>query len=162
VRELVRRAIGRIDVAQLFEDRGGSNIYEAVYLTAQSLFPGRAGRKSIVLLTDGQDSGLGLSLASPRAPDPNRLTFEDVARALASEDIQLFAASTQNRPKIMTPDWLAHHSDASLLAASLRDSGIPAYTLFLAELVRRTGGQLYFMHETTTVEETFRRVARSV
>ena len=44
------------------QPRGRSSqslIYQAVYLTAHELFPGRSGRKAIVLLTDGQDSGLG-------------------------------------------------------------------------------------------------------
>ena len=42
-------------------DSSQSFIYQAVYLTAHELFRGRAGRKAIVLLTDGQDSGLGLT-----------------------------------------------------------------------------------------------------
>src|ERR1700722_13192931 len=36
VREQARRAIARIDVRELFEDTGGSNIYEAVYLAARA------------------------------------------------------------------------------------------------------------------------------
>ena len=86
VRELIRRAVARVDVRELFADTGGSNIYEAVYLAARDLFPGRTGRKAIVLLTDGQDSGLGLTLdpasAAPRAAanPADRLTFDDVAR----------------------------------------------------------------------------------
>ena len=61
VRELIRRAVARVDPRELLDDTGGSHIYEAVYLAAHDLFPGRKGRKSIVLLTDGQDSGLGLT-----------------------------------------------------------------------------------------------------
>ena len=105
VRELVRRAVARIDVRRLLSDTGGSNIYEAVYLTARELFAGRNGRKAIVLLTDGQDSGLGLTLDPASAsPQPggaeHRLTFDDVARMLTAQDIQLFALSTENRPKV--------------------------------------------------------------
>ena len=83
-RELIRRGIDRVDVRQLLGDVGGSNIYQAVYLTAAKVFlGGREGRKAIVLLTDGQDSGLGLTLdpatAAPRPGQPNnRLTFEDL------------------------------------------------------------------------------------
>jgi hypothetical protein len=88
VRELIRRAVARVDPRQLLDDTGGSHIYEAVYLAADNLFPGRKGRKSIVLLTDGQDSGLGLRLdaasASPQAAAAaSRLTFDDVAQILA-------------------------------------------------------------------------------
>jgi Ca-activated chloride channel homolog len=166
VRDLVRRAVDRISVRALLSDTGGSDIYKAVYLTAETLFPGRLGRKSIVLLTDGQDSGLGLTLdpasASPRPGFPNRLTFDDVGRILASEDVQIFAVSTENRPKIMTPEWLAAHNDSSFLTPAARDLGIPTYTLYLAELVRRAGGQLYFLNETRTVADTFTQIARRI
>ena len=167
VREAIRRAVARVDVRKLLSDTGGSNIYEAVYLVAQSLFPGRTGRKAILLLTDGQDSGLGLTSdpasAAPRPGQPtNRLTFDDLARTLAAQDIQVFAVSTENRPKIMTPEWLAAHEGATLVTPSARTLGIPPYTLYLAELVRRSGGQLYFLRETETMADTFRKIAEKL
>jgi Ca-activated chloride channel homolog len=167
LREQARRAISRVDVRELFGDVGGSNIYEAVYLTAHELFPGRTGRKAILLLTDGQDSGLGVTYdPATAAPQPgrpaDRLTFDDVARALAAQDIQLFAVSTQTRPKVMTPEWLADHKTATLLAPNARTLDIPAYTLYLAELVRRAGGQLYFLRESATMSDTFRKIAEKI
>ena len=72
VRELIRRAVARVDPRELLDDTGGSHIYEAVYLAAHDLFPGRKGRKSIVLLTDGQDSGLGLRPRSRQRGRRNR------------------------------------------------------------------------------------------
>jgi VWFA-related protein len=164
---LIRRAISRIDVRELFGDTGGSNIYQSVFLTAHELFAERTGRKAIVLLTDGQDSGLGLTLdpetASPRPGWPSdRLTFDDVARTLAAADIQLFAVSTQSRPKIMTAAWLAAHSAETLLASDARELKIPAYTLYLAEFVRRVGGRLYFLRETETLADTFRQIAHTI
>lgn len=166
VRELLRRAVARVDVRQLFSDTGGSNIYEAVYLTARGLFPGRRGRKAIVLLTDGQDSGLGLTLdpasTVPSASAPNKLTFDDVSRLLASEDIQVFAVSTENRPKIMTAAWLAAHAGHTLITADDRETHIPPYTLYLAELVRRAGGQLCFLREAPTLADTFRQIAAKI
>lgn len=167
VREEIRRAVQRIDIRALFTDTGGSNIYQAVYLTAEKLFPGRTGRKAIVLLTDGQDSGLGLTLdprsESVHAGQPqNRLTFEDVVRELASQDIQVFAVSTENRPRVMTPEWLASQADQTLISPSALRLGIPAYTDYLAELVRRAGGQLYFLTESSTVAGTFREIAEKI
>jgi Ca-activated chloride channel family protein len=164
---LIRRAVARVDARSLLGDTGGSNIYEAVFLTAREVFKGRTGRKAIVLLTDGQDSELGLTLdprtAGPRAGWPaNRLTFEDVERTLATSDIQVFAVSTESRPKIMTPDWVASHAAQTLLTSSLRSSGIPAYTLYLAELARRSGGQLYFLREAETLADTFRQIALKI
>jgi Ca-activated chloride channel homolog len=164
---LIRKAVARVDARSLLEDTGGSNIYEAVFLTARELFAGGTGRKAIVLLTDGQDSGLGLTLdpksAGPRAGWPrDRLTFEDVARALAAADIELFAVSTESRPKIMTPAWMQLHANQSLLTSSASESGIPAYTLYLAELARRSGGQLYFLREAKTLADTFRQIALKI
>jgi VWFA-related protein len=166
VRELLRRAVDRVDVRQLLGDTGGSNIYEAVYLAAHELFPGVRGRKAIVLLTDGQDSGLGLTLdpasAAPRGPADNRLTFDDVARELEAEGIQLFAVSTEPRPKIMTRVWFAAHRNNTFLTRDARKAGIPAYSLFLAEIVRRSAGDLYFLHEADTLAATFSQIAQRV
>jgi len=167
VREQIRRAVARVDPRELLGDTGGSNIYEAVYLAARELFPNRTGRKAILLLTDGQDSGLGLTLdPASEAPGPgrltDRLTFDDVARLLADQNVQVFVVSTENRPKIMTPDWLVAHASATLVNASARTSGIPPYTLYLAELVRRAGGQLYFLRETETMADTFRKIAEKI
>jgi Ca-activated chloride channel homolog len=167
VREQIRRAVDRVDPRELLGDTGGSNIYEAVYLAAHELFPGRTGRKAILLLTDGQDSGLGLTYdPASAAPGPrqpaDRLTFDDVARILAEQDIQVFAVSTENRPKVMTPEWLSAHEGSTLINASARTSSIPPYTLYLAELVRRAGGQLYFLRETETMADTFRKIAEKI
>ena len=68
---LVRKAVARVDARSLLGDLGGSNIYEAVFLTARELFAKRTGRKAIVLLTDGQDSELGLTL-DPATRRPSR------------------------------------------------------------------------------------------
>jgi len=167
VREQIRRAVARVDVRELLGDTGGSNIYEAVYLTAYQLFPGHKGRKAILLLTDGQDSGLGLTLdpASTRpgpGPAADRLTFDDVVRTLAEQDIQVFAVSTENRPKVMTQEWLAARENTTLIDPSARRLGIPPYTLYLAELVRRAGGQLYFLRESKTMADTFRKIAEEI
>jgi VWFA-related protein len=166
-RILLERAVIRVDVRQLLGDAGGSSIYEAVYLAAHEVFAGRVARKAIVLLTDGQDSRLGLTLdpatASLKPGTPrDRLTFDDVLRILAAEDIQVFAISTENRPKIMTPEWLAAHNETTLITAEARTWGIPAYTLYLAELTQRTGGQLYFLREAKTLADAFRQIAQRV
>jgi VWFA-related protein len=164
---LIRKAVARVDARSLLSDTGGSNIYESLFLVARDVFARRTGRKAIVLLTDGQDSGLGLTLdpatASSRPGWPSdKLTFEDVTRALASADIQVFAVSTESRPKIMTPDWLQAHADTTLLDSTARKGQIPAYTLYLAELTRRTGGHLYFLDEAGTLADAFREIALKI
>ncbi|MFZ3215873.1 MAG: VWA domain-containing protein [Candidatus Acidiferrales bacterium] len=164
---LIRKAVSRVDARSLLGDTGGSSVYEAVFLTATELFAGRSGRKAIVLLTDGQDSFLGLTLdpatAAPRPGWPrDRLTFEDVARALGVADIEVFAVSTESRPRIMTPEWVQLHSARTLLNYATVESGIPAYTLYLAELARRSGGQLYFLREAETLADTFRQIALKI
>ena len=168
-RDLLSRAVSRVDVRSLLGDTGGSNIYAAVYLTAHELFaPSRRhARNAIVLFTDGQDSGLGLTLdpasaATRPGSESARLTYEDVVRTLAAGNIQVFAISTENRPKIMTPKWLASHRDSTLIVPDARKSGIPAYTLYLAELARSTGGQIYFLHEAESMAETFQQIGQRV
>jgi VWFA-related protein len=164
-RSLLESALNRIAVMRSAMETG-SNIYSAVFLTAHQLFGGpaapREGRNAIVLLTDGQDSGLDLSW-NPASMRPvsgsNVLSFEDVARELAADNIQLFVVSTENRPKGMTPAWLAAHTNATLISAESRRLQIPAYTIFLAELVRQVGGSLYFLRETGTLAEIYRRIA---
>jgi Ca-activated chloride channel family protein len=161
---LIRKAVGRVDARQLLGDTGGTNIYQAVFIAAKELFAGRSGRKAVVLLTDGQDSGLGLTLdpatARPRVGVPrDQLTFEDVVKELAGQDVQVFAVSTESRPKIMTANWLSAHEGRTLLTESARDGKIPAYTLYLAEMARRSGGQLYFLREASTLADTFHQIA---
>ncbi|MFZ0212660.1 MAG: VWA domain-containing protein [Candidatus Acidiferrales bacterium] len=166
-RALLQKAIARVDVRSLFSQAVGSNIYRSVYLAADELFPGRTGRKAIILLTDGQDSGLGLNLdgegVRPRPGDPpNRATLEDVVRALSSQGIEVYAISTQNRPRVMTPEWLAAHQANSLITPDAINLGIPAYTDFLAELVRRAGGQIYFLNETRTIANAYREIIQNL
>jgi len=168
-RKLLETSIGRVQVLRAVEE-SGSNIYGSVYLTAQRLFTGPhapAGRKAILLLTDGQDSGLGLSwnpssMLPVAGVNANRLTFEDVVRALAGSGIEMFVISTENRPKGMTEAWLAAHSDVTLISEESRKMEIPAYTAFLAELVRRASGTLYFLRETGTLSEVYGRIAATL
>lgn len=166
-RTLLEKAIAGVDVRKLFGDTGGSNIYRSVYLAARELFRDRTGRKAIVLLTDGQDNGMGLNLQGggvrPQPGDPpTKMTFEDVVRALASQAIEVYAISTQNRPRVMTPEWLTAHERQSLITPAALALQIPAYTAFLAELVRRAGGQLYFLNETGSVAGAYRRIVQNL
>jgi Ca-activated chloride channel family protein len=165
-RALLDRAIQSKNLARV-EDSSESNIYQSVFLTARELFRGRTGRKAIVLLTDGQDSGLGLTWdASSAQPRPgaaaSRLAFDDVARELGADGIALFIVSTENRPRAMTPSWLETHQGEMLVNKNSRREEIPHYTLYLAELARRVGGQLYFLRETGNLSEIYRRIALTI
>ncbi len=165
-RALLERVLSSPELARV-ANSSESNIYQAIYLVARELFRGRMGRKAIVVLTDGQDSGLGLSWDPASAmPQPgeraNRLTFEDVARELAAAGVEVYAISTQNRPKAMTPEWLEAHRSETLVSLAARELGMVHYTLYLAELVRRAGGQLYFLREIGTLSEVYRRIAETL
>jgi len=165
-RALLERTVGSVELMRSASETG-SNIYQAIYLTVRELFRGRTGRKAIVVLTDGQDSGLGLSWdPATAAPHPgekaNRLTFEDVSRALAAAGVEVYAVSTQNRPKAMTEAWLAAHQGDMLINPAARELGMVHYTLYLAELVRRAGGHLYFLREIGTLSEVYRRIAETL
>jgi hypothetical protein len=161
-RNLLAAALASPELARV-ADTSQSFIYQAVYLTARELFPGRTGRKAIVLLTDGQDSGLDLNWdpasmhARPGAGSP--LAFDDVVRELASQGIALYVISTENRPRAMTDAWLAEHQREPLITSAARQQAMPQYTLYLAEMVRQVGGNLYFLREVGGLGEVYHRIA---
>jgi len=165
-RGLLERAIDSQYLGKV-ENSSESRIYESVFLAAHELFQGRSGRKAIVLLTDGQDSGLGLTW-DPRSTAPSmgaagsHLAFDDVARELGTDGIALFIVSTENRPRGMTPEWLEAHRTEMLVNAETRKQNMPNYTVYLAELARRAGGQLYFLREVGNLSEIYRRIALAI
>lgn len=165
-RALLERALDSQYLAKV-ENSSESRIYESVFLAAREMFQGRSGRKALVLLTDGQDSGLGLTW-DPRSALPNtgagagRLAFDDVARELGADGIALFIVSTENRPRGMTPEWLEEHRGEMLVTSEARKANMPNYTLYLAELARRAGGQLYFLREIGNLSEIYRRIALAI
>jgi Ca-activated chloride channel homolog len=161
-RNLLQAALTSPELAQV-ANSSQSFIYQAVYLSAVGLFSGRAGRKAIVLLTDGQDSGLGLSWnpASmlPAAGASSPLAFQDVARAIAARGIELYVISTEPRPSTLTDAWLSAQREQPLVTPAARSSGIPLYTLYLAELIRQVGGELYFLREIGSLAEIYHTIA---
>jgi len=148
---------------QVVANSSQSFIYQALYLTARELFRDRTGRKAIVLLTDGEDSGLGLTWdpanMKPRSGAASPLAFDDVARELSSQGIALYVISTEGRPKGMTDAWLADHQRDPLVTEEAHRTGMPLYTLYLAEMVRQAGGGLYFLREMGGLAEVYRRIA---
>jgi len=189
-RNLLAAALASPELARV-ANSSESRIYQAVYLSAAELFTGRSGRKAIVLLTDGQDSGLGLTWnpitmvparredrvsnqpaernanrsagktaeRNPETTAASDLAFEDVARKLASEGIELHAISTEPRPRAMTDAWLLAHQSQVLITPEARKLGIAQYTLYLAEMERQVGGGLYFLRELGTLAEVYHTIA---
>ena len=164
-RTLLAEALAKVELMRGGEEVG-SSIYGSLFLAAQELFSGASspgGRKAIILLSDGQDTSLKLSW-DPKSmyPPPagaNFLTFEDVIRRLAASGVEVFAISTENRPRGMTAQWLASRRNSSLIAPDSRRLEIPPYTIYLAELVRRSGGALYFLGEIGRLGEVYARIA---
>ena len=161
-RNLLQAALTSPELAQV-ANSSQSFIYQAVYLSAVRLFSGRAGRKAMVLLTDGQDSELGLTwnpasmLPSAGANSP--LAFQDVARAIAANGIELYVISTEPRPRTMTDAWLSGQREQPLVTAAARSSGVPLYTLYLAELIRQASGELYFLREVGSLADIYHTIA---
>lgn len=165
-RTLLERALASPELARVANENT-SNIYEAVYVAARELFSGRAGRKAILLLSDGQDSELGLrwdpASAIPRPGEVSgRLTFEDVIRELSPAGIEVYVISTQPHPKAMTAQWIEAHRAVPIVSASARRLEIPLYTAYLAELVRRAGGQIYFLREIGTLGGVYQKIAETL
>src|SRR4029077_15805633 len=63
------------------------------------------------------------------------------------------------RPPALTSDWLSARTEQTLISAAARNSGIPIYTLYLAEFVRQVGGGLYFLREVGSLAEIYRTIA---
>lgn len=165
-RALLERALQSPELARVANE-SASNIYRAAYLTARDLLKGRGGRKAILLLTDGQDSGLGLgwnpASASPQPGEASgRLSFEDVVRELAADEIEVYAISTEPHPRAMTPAWLSARRSDTLIAEETRKAGVPVYTAYVGELTRRAGGQLFFLREIGTLGDVYRRIAETL
>lgn len=161
-RSLLQAALTSPELAQV-ANSSQSFIYQAVYLSVAGLFRDRPGRKAIVLLTDGQDSGLGLTW-NPASMLPSRgtnsaLAFQDVARGIAERGIEIYVISTEPRPRTMTDAWLSAHREQPLVTASARDSGVPLYTLYLAELTREASGELYFLREVGGLADIYHTIA---
>ena len=58
--------------------------------------------------------------------------------------------------------WLEAHRNEMLVTAEARKQNMPNYTLYLAELARRAGGQLYFLREIGNLSEIYRRIALAI
>ncbi len=82
-RNLLAAALSSPDLARV-ANSSESFIYQAAYLTAHELLAGRAGRKAMLLVTDGQESGLGLNWdpgsMQPRPGAASPMAIEDVSR----------------------------------------------------------------------------------
>jgi Ca-activated chloride channel family protein len=161
-RNLLNSALTSPELAQV-ANSSQSFIYQATYISAVQLFAGRAGRKALVLLTDGQDSGLGLTWNAtsmqPAAGANSPLAFQDVAQEIAAHGVELYVISTEPRPRIMTDAWLSSQREQPLVTSAARTSGLPLYTLYLAELVRQVGGELYFLREIGSLAEIYHTIA---
>ncbi len=161
-RNLLQAALTSPELAQV-ANSSQSFVYQAAYVSTASLFRERSGRKAVVLLTDGQDSGLGLTWnpasMTPASGANSPLAFEDVARGIAARGIELYVISTEPRPRTMSDDWLAAHREQPLVTDSARAAGIPLYTLYLAELTRQVGGELYFLREVGSLAEIYHTIA---
>jgi hypothetical protein len=59
----------------------------------------------------------------------------------------------------MTDAWLSAQREQPLVTSAARTAGIPLYTLYLAELVRQVGGELYFLREIGSLADIYRSIA---
>ncbi len=59
----------------------------------------------------------------------------------------------------MNAAWLAARRGQVLVTPETRRMGMPQYTLYLAEMARQVGGNLYFLHELGSLAEIYHRIA---
>ena len=97
-----------------------------------------------------------------RPPSAARI-FDDVARELGADGIALFIVSTENRPRGDDRRSGSRRIETRCWSRRRREKqDMPHYTLYLAELARRVGGQLYFLREIGNLNEIYRRIALAI
>jgi VWFA-related protein len=72
--KLLQRAIDELEIG------GGTSVYDAVYLASKEKLAGEAGRKAIILISDGEDT-------------TSRLKFNEALRAAHQSDTIIYAIS---------------------------------------------------------------------
>jgi hypothetical protein len=58
----------------------------------------------------------------------------------------------------MTDDWISAHRAQPLATPAARALGIPEYTLYLAEMIRQVGGELYFLREVGSLAQIYHNI----
>lgn len=131
---------------------GGTRLYDALYLAAKKIKP-QEGRKAIILLTDGEDTG---------SDESERNTIEAVLESGALNYVIQFPASDVgtfgSSPGLGMPPTFPGGGGGR------RGGGPGRYpdTVFLRDLVRETGGDTYYAGGRNGLPDIWHRIAEEL
>ena len=148
-RESLRKAIRGVPLGN------STPLYDAVDFVLRRLFDGVAGRKAVVLLTDGLDNGSAASTAEASMHDAEELDvliypvqydpFVDETRAFAT---------ALNRPPELRSE--------RIYPPGFNDKDYEKAGRYLRELALRTGGRYYHADGAATVKRAFKSIAEEL
>src|SRR5207245_1931600 len=116
---------------------------------------------SIALMLDASPSiyrelrdmrGVARSLAQSLQPE------DEVAVVAFADETQVLLPFSRDR-KLLQAALTSPQLAQPLMTPAARRSGIPLYTLYLAELTRQVGGELYFLREVGSLAEIYHSIA---
>lgn len=148
-RELLRRAVRGVPLGN------STPLYDSVDFALRRLFHGVAGRKAVVLLTDGLDNGSAAATAEGSMYDAEEMDvliypvqydpFVDETRAFAT---------ALNRPPELRSERVY---PPGFKAGDYEKAG-----RYLRDLALRTGGRYYHADGAATVERAFKHIAEEL
>jgi VWFA-related protein len=139
-REALREAIRRTTTG------GGTSLYPAVDVILNRLLKPVAGRKAVVLFTDGADSGAANGINTP-----GRATYESTVHFAEESEALIYPIRYDTLQSMLDRNPRYLHTQ---LRRSYRRAGE-----YLDALARRTGGQVLRAGSLPTLREAFSRIA---
>src|SRR5262249_35025721 len=128
---LLRRAIDELEIG------GGTSIYDAVYLACKDKLASEAGRKAIILISDGEDT-------------TSKLKFNEALVAAHQSDTVIYAISNSVRNGFFPYGRRGRGGFGGGDIATLRK--------FSAE----TGGSTFVVNNQNTFEKIFEQIAQEL
>ena len=125
---------------------GGTNLYDAVMLASDELMRKQAGRKAIILLTDGVDTGskVTLSTAIEAAQRADTLVY-----GILFEDTEMFGGGISI-------------SLGGLGRGGRGGIGLPDGKKVLDQLSRETGGRMFQVSKKQSLERVFEQIEQDL
>jgi VWFA-related protein len=130
----------------------GTAFYDAIYLASGELMSKQTGRKALIMLTDGEDSGSKISLAEA-------ITSSERAETLA---YSIRIADSEGFPQrgFGGPGGGGHHGGGRGGPGAGRDGGMnrPDGKKILEQISRETGGSYFEMSKKKTIDQIYKQI----
>lgn len=132
---------------------GGTTLYDAIYLASNDLMSKQTGRKALILLTDGEDTGSKVSLS------------ECITSAQRSDTLAYsvrIADEEEGMPRGFGGPGMGRHGGWGGMGGGGRGGGVPMNRpdgkKILQQISRETGGAYYDVSKKKTVDEIYSQI----